>query len=188
MLELRTAYSRSFCGSRDEIIFIETDLLEKHRKKSHPSPALDAGRKTGRLPNLINSGNLAKLVRGVAQFWRFQIIGWVVYALHDPAAKDGVRPASAPSPWRRRGSKIRWRLIVSSIPISGTCRMPCRNSDRSPGIYSNSPCLVEYSESRSQEAFLRWISDGIYAWRKNPPLPIRCARIGNNLAAFQTRL
>jgi len=36
MLELRTAYSRSFCGSRDEIIFIETDLLEKHRKKSHP--------------------------------------------------------------------------------------------------------------------------------------------------------
>jgi len=39
MLELRTAYSRSFCGSRDEIIFIETDLLEKHRKKSHPSVA-----------------------------------------------------------------------------------------------------------------------------------------------------
>lgn len=36
MLELRTAYSRSFCGSRDEIIFIETNLLEKHRKKSHP--------------------------------------------------------------------------------------------------------------------------------------------------------
>jgi len=36
MLELRTAYSRSFCGSRDEIIFIETALLEKHRKKSHP--------------------------------------------------------------------------------------------------------------------------------------------------------
>jgi len=36
MLELLTAYSSSFCGSRDEIIFVETDLLEKHRKKSHP--------------------------------------------------------------------------------------------------------------------------------------------------------
>ena len=43
MLELRTAYSRSFCGSRDEIIFIETDLLEKHRKKSHPIGSVKHG-------------------------------------------------------------------------------------------------------------------------------------------------
>jgi len=54
MLELRTAYSRSFCGSRDEIIFIETNLLEKHRKKSHPAAGID-GMKGGDFPDFAKA-------------------------------------------------------------------------------------------------------------------------------------
>jgi len=88
MLELRTAYSRSFCGSRDEIIFIETDLLEKHRKKSHPP--CPAPRRSDTLDRQPPVAAVAGISRLVSPIWRTPVL-----ATTERSLTLGLRP----HPW-----------------------------------------------------------------------------------------